>query len=64
MATVRNKATALTSTVRCLKSRVEQVEKGQEKQGISKSAKLRQHGQDEHSRDGSVRPDRDCEEKD
>ena len=54
MATVRNKATPLTTTDDRVQSRVQTVENGQEKKGISKSATLSKHGQDECSRDGRV----------
>ena len=64
MATMRDTATPLTAAVNRVKSRIQTVEKGQEKQGISKSATLRKHGQDEYSRDGSVRHDLDGEAKD
>ena len=54
MATETLRATTLSSTVSGMKSRIETVENGQEKQGISKSATLREYGQHEYSRDGSV----------
>ena len=47
MATVRNKATPLNTTVGPVKSRVKTAEEGQEKQSISKSALLRKQEQDE-----------------
>ena len=64
IATARNKATLLTTTVGRVKSPVQIVEKGLEKQSISKSADLRKHGQYEYSSGGRVRHDRDGETKD
>ena len=64
MATVRNRATPLTTTVSRVKSRIQTVEKGQGKQTSSKTATLSKDRQDEYSEDGNIRHDRDGEAKD
>ena len=63
MAPTRSEATPLNITVGRVKSRVDRVEKGVEKQSISKLAILRKDGQKDCSAGGSVRHDRDGETK-
>ena len=63
MTPVSNQTSPLTTTVERVKSSIQTVEKGEERQRSLKAATLSQDRQDEYSEDANIRHDRDGEAK-